>query len=518
MTDEFPAWKPDEITSEDVGFDAPDVDWANMDPTDLGRMFDILDTAVNDTVGLDGDGFDRLLSVFERTFLGDTAVESEEFERMLSVLEEAIVDPTNPDHAEEVVAILEASLDGTVGDTAMTDGALSVMEAALTDPSGSGSVVEDMMGVFDTGLTDPRAVESAADSVLSMLDVTESGSTGGAGEEMDSWLDDLGVGLSVSGDADGDDDVNSFLDAVDTEFGDTNAAAEMSDRFRIARIVTAATQRSTEYSVRSGVRTGTRMAQAAMTAESPADMLDKSRSIVFGELDELGFEPPEGIADTDEDGDGQSEARHGRMELDWLQERGEQLMDEAAKVDRDDPGYHPAFPRILDSISPDEGRILRLLATEGPQPSVDIRDVGYIPITSKLVAAGLTMISEEAGCRYESRVTAYLNNLQRLGLIWFSDEPVEDLKRYQVIEAQPDVDQAIEEARRAKMIRRSIHLTPFGFDFCRVCLPVEINDDAAGVYDVPDESTSDADGMEAIDGPPSEGELDSGTEFRGGTW
>lgn len=515
MTDEFPAWKPDEIPSEGVGFDAPDVDWANMDPTDLGRMFDILDTAVNGTVGLDGEGFDRLLSVFERTFLGDAALESEEVERMLSVLEEAIIDPTNPDHAEEVVAVLDASLDGTVGDTAMTDGALSVMEAALADPSRSGSVVEDVIGMFDTGLTDPRAVESAADSVLSMLDVTESGSTGGTAEEMDSWLDELGVGVSVSGDADGDDDVNSFLDAVDTEFSDTNAAAEMSDRFRIARIVTAATQRSTEYSVRSGVRTGTRMAQAAMTAESPADMLDKSRSIVFGELDELGFEPPEGIADTDGDGDGQSGGRRGRMTLERLQERGERLMDEAAKVDREDPGFHPAFPRILDSISPDEGRILRLLATEGPQPSVDIRDVGYVPITSKLVAAGLTMISEEAGCRYESRVTAYLNNLQRLGLIWFSDEPVEDLKRYQVIEAQPDVDQAIEEARRAKMIRRSIHLTPFGFDFCRVCLPVDVEaEDAAGVYDVPDESTSD--GMDAIDGPASEGRLDNGTEFHGG--
>lgn len=39
----------------------------------------------------------------------------------------------------------------------------------------------------------------------------------------------------------------------------------------------------------------------------------------------------------------------------------------------------------------------------------------------------------------------------------------------QVVEAQPDVLEAVHSVRSAKLIRRSIHLTPFGQDFARIC-------------------------------------------------
>jgi len=39
-----------------------------------------------------------------------------------------------------------------------------------------------------------------------------------------------------------------------------------------------------------------------------------------------------------------------------------------------------------------------------------------------------------------------------------------------VVEAQPDVLEAMHSVRFAKVVRRSIHLTPFGVDFCRTCL------------------------------------------------
>jgi hypothetical protein len=70
------------------------------------------------------------------------------------------------------------------------------------------------------------------------------------------------------------------------------------------------------------------------------------------------------------------------------------------------------------------------------------------------------------------RVPAYLNNLYRLGLIWFSREPLEDPTDYQVLEAKPDVIEAKRSGGRAKTVRRSILLTPFGEDFCRICLPL----------------------------------------------
>jgi hypothetical protein len=72
-------------------------------------------------------------------------------------------------------------------------------------------------------------------------------------------------------------------------------------------------------------------------------------------------------------------------------------------------------------------------------------------------------------------VPAYLNNLNRLGLIWFSRETLEDIALYQVLEAQPEVIEARRRAgRTSRTVRRSIHLTPFGADFCDACLPMDV--------------------------------------------
>jgi hypothetical protein len=153
-----------------------------------------------------------------------------------------------------------------------------------------------------------------------------------------------------------------------------------------------------------------------------------------------------------------------------LREQGAELLRQSADVDTED-GAHPAYAHILSELAPDEGRILRLLATEGPQPSVDVRSANLIGVGSQLVASGLNMIGAEAGVRHVGRVPAYLNNLFRLGLIWFAHEPIDDQMRYQVLEAQPEAMDAIRGAGRAKTVQRSIQLTPFGKDFCDVVLP-----------------------------------------------
>jgi hypothetical protein len=132
---------------------------------------------------------------------------------------------------------------------------------------------------------------------------------------------------------------------------------------------------------------------------------------------------------------------------------------------------HPAYPRIIHEIAPDEARILRLLFLRGPQPSIDVRASRALNIGTELVAAGLTMIGSEAGCRYVDRVPLYLGNLHRLGIVGFSSEPLKDHRRYQVLEAQEDVVAVAKGAGRTRTVRRSIELTPFGDDFCRTCFP-----------------------------------------------
>jgi hypothetical protein len=134
---------------------------------------------------------------------------------------------------------------------------------------------------------------------------------------------------------------------------------------------------------------------------------------------------------------------------------------------------HPAFSRILTEITPDEARILRYLYLEGPQPSVDVRTFRPFGIGSVLIAAGLNMIAEYAGCRSVDRTNTYLTNLSRLGLIDLSEEQVSNPSRYQVVEAQPKVLEALRQAGRLpKIIHRSITLTSFGEEFVRTCLPL----------------------------------------------
>jgi hypothetical protein len=155
-----------------------------------------------------------------------------------------------------------------------------------------------------------------------------------------------------------------------------------------------------------------------------------------------------------------------------LREQGAELLRQSADITADDDP-HPAYARILAELHPDEARMLRLLERDGPQAAVDVRATNLIGVGSQLIARALNMMGTEAGCRHPDRVPAYLNNLQRLGLIWLSDEPVEDVVPYQVIEAQPGTLEAMRAAGRPKTTHRSIRLTPFGADFCRVAIPVQ---------------------------------------------
>ncbi len=266
----------------------------------------------------------------------------------------------------------------------------------------------------------------------------------------------------------------------------------------LARVAGAAALHTTEWGVRTSLRTGLRVARVATRAEEAADLVDDltetvgavadlARSVSAGTpvgraLMEVG-QRLGGLVDDHERGErGERQERPAvvdgvvlgdRRPPPSLREQGQDLLRRSRDVWADDQG-HPAYGRILTELAPDEGRILLLLLEGGPQPSVDVRTGGPVGmVNSQLVAPGLTMIGGRAGCRYLDQVPAYLNNLFRLGLVWFSREALRDPMDYQVLEAQPDVQTALHSARFTKVIRRSIHLTSFGEDFCRTCLVEE---------------------------------------------
>jgi hypothetical protein len=237
----------------------------------------------------------------------------------------------------------------------------------------------------------------------------------------------------------------------------------------LARIAGTAWVRTADWSARAALGAGSRLVRAAASGDPPTDVLRHTGEDVRDYARRL-----LGIVDRGEDAEQapEPEPKPPRPEMEaTLRERGADLLRRSADV-REDEAVHPAYARILDDLAPDEGRILRLLAREGAQPSVDIR--AGMPMASRLVAPGRNMMGAQAGCRYLARVPAYLNNLSRLGLIWFSRESLEDPARYQVLEAQPEVVDAMRKAgRTGRTVRRSILLTPFGRDFCGAALPFQ---------------------------------------------
>jgi hypothetical protein len=195
------------------------------------------------------------------------------------------------------------------------------------------------------------------------------------------------------------------------------------------------------------------------------------------------------------------ERRHNaKGRIPSLREQGEELLRRSRDVN-DAYDMHPAYARILSELAPDEARVLQLMLIDGPQPTVDVRTGGPLGlINSRLLAPGLSMIGARAGCRYIDRVPSYLNNLFRLGLIWFSQETLRNHQRYQVLEAQPDVLEAIHSVPAAKVVRRSVHLTPFGEDFCRFCFTDGLDMDVLPEHSVPKEPSNAQPPPEKIEG------------------
>lgn len=247
----------------------------------------------------------------------------------------------------------------------------------------------------------------------------------------------------------------------------------------LVRLAAGAWWRTAGWSVGASARAGERVVRAAASGESPTNLLNDMRDyarallgVVEGVAGNGSMPPAPAPPPAQPATPGPPAAAEPSARVADLRVLGAELLRQSADVDYE-VDAHPAYARILVELAPDEGRILRLLHRDGAQAAVDVRSSKTL-VTSQLVAPGLSMIGAQAGCRYLDRVPAYLNNLYRLGLVWFSREPLPDPLSYQVLEAQPDVLAAMRSGGRGKTVRRSIHLTPFGVDFCSVCLPPEV--------------------------------------------
>jgi hypothetical protein len=246
----------------------------------------------------------------------------------------------------------------------------------------------------------------------------------------------------------------------------------------VAKVAVASSVRLAGWTANASLAGAGYVVRRAVAGETATSIMSEAandlRGVAWRALGLIG--PPGGSASSDRSARGASSED--------LRRRGTELMRRSNDVHVVED-THPAFGRILSEITPDEARVLRFLYLDGPQPSIDIRTNRPFGIGSELIADGLNMIAEHAGCRNVDRIHPYLTNLSRLGLVEFSKEQVSNPQRYQVVEAQPKVTLAMKRAgRMPRAVHRSIFLSEFGKEFCRSCLPIGdvrvVNADGAG--------------------------------------
>ena len=250
----------------------------------------------------------------------------------------------------------------------------------------------------------------------------------------------------------------------------------------LARLAAGACYRTAAWGVGTTLKATRRLGEAAISGESPAELLEEARTETVDGVRRLLGIGEEEVPGAGGDGAATRARRGGSGQPDpdgvrSLRERGAELLDRAADVDDVDDLIHPGFARIIDQLAPDEARILKLLINEGPQGIVYVNKAAPFGIGAREVARRLSMIGKEAGCLHPEFVPAYLDNLVSHGLVAIRRDALADELPYQVIEAQPEVLAAIAEAGgtlfRGQVTRRSVHLTDFGRTFCQVCFPPE---------------------------------------------
>jgi hypothetical protein len=246
----------------------------------------------------------------------------------------------------------------------------------------------------------------------------------------------------------------------------------------VARVAAGAWYQGAVWGVGAAMKVTERLGEAAVSPDAAAELIGDVRGTVGGLARILGY-AGEGVAE--EAGvvrpSGRSQNGSDEDAIQTLRERGAELLERAAAVQDGRDPVHPGFARIIDQLAPDEARILKLLVNQGPQGIVYVNKAAPFGIGAQEIARRLSMIGSEAGCLHGELVPAYLDNLVSHGLVAIRRDALEDELPYQVIEAQPEVTEALGSAGgkvfRGQITRRSVHLTDFGRTFCQVCFPPE---------------------------------------------
>jgi hypothetical protein len=136
---------------------------------------------------------------------------------------------------------------------------------------------------------------------------------------------------------------------------------------------------------------------------------------------------------------------------------------------------HPAFVEIIKQLTPDEARIVALLARKAQLPVLDVREQEpWDPTVRATVLRTFSLIGQEAGCQHTDLTPTYIDNICRLGLAEIQHSAIRGSNAYQELQQQPRVVAVVHELanqrRQAGMHAGTLTITSLGETFCFACV------------------------------------------------
>lgn len=129
------------------------------------------------------------------------------------------------------------------------------------------------------------------------------------------------------------------------------------------------------------------------------------------------------------------------------------------------------YASTLSRLTPDEARVLAALSDGTPFALVDVAERSGVNGIGRYLARNVSSVGKAAGLTLADQIPVYVARLLSLHLVTVGDEAPELSEQYDILSTEEAVRSAVDGARRVKVIRRTLRISPFGAAFWAACDP-----------------------------------------------
>ncbi|MGH3449338.1 MAG: Abi-alpha family protein [Haloechinothrix sp.] len=126
---------------------------------------------------------------------------------------------------------------------------------------------------------------------------------------------------------------------------------------------------------------------------------------------------------------------------------------------------------IIRQLTPDEARLMAALSDGSPYALIHVAERSGVNGTGRVLLRNISNIADKSGVVLRDQVPNYITRLISLDLAELDEEDPAMATPYEILTTNQLVRSTLDGAKRAKVIRRTIHISRFGDEFWQACAP-----------------------------------------------